>query len=88
MAAITKRVENFAETDIDEEIIVMRLDNGELLSLPGTAATIWRLIDGSRDRLALLSALEAQFASDQPQIARDLDELLGELKEAGLIAVG
>ena len=38
MTAIRKLAGNFVETDIDEEIVIMRLDNGELLSLADTAA--------------------------------------------------
>ena len=41
MPAITKLLDRFTETDIDEEIIIMRLDTGDLLSLAGTGATVW-----------------------------------------------
>jgi len=88
MAAPTKLVGNFTETDIDDEIVVMRLDNGEFFALSGTAAAAWRLIDGRRDRAALLAALAAEFAAEERQIAVDLDELLGRLKESKLIDGG
>ena len=38
MGNLTKQANRFTETDIDEEIIVMRLDNGEFFSLSGTGA--------------------------------------------------
>jgi len=88
MTALAKLVENFTETDIDDEIVVMRLDNGEFFALSGTAAAAWRLIDGRRDRAALLAALAAEFAAEERQIAVDLDELLGRLKESKLIDGG
>ena len=86
MIAIQKLTANFTEADIDDEIILMRLDNGELLSLADTAAAVWRLIDGRRDRAALVAALEAEFTAGGQEIARDVAELLGELDDAGLIA--
>ena len=86
MAAIQKLAGNFTEADIDDEIILMRRDNGELLTMDETAAVIWRLIDGNRDRAGLAKALEAEFDADKEQIASDVSDLLLELREAGLIA--
>ena len=86
MAAIQKLTGNFTEADVDDEIIIMRLDNGELLSLVDSAAAAWRLMDGSRDCRALVQALAVQYEASEPQIANDLGPLLDELKEAGLIA--
>ena len=86
MAIIRKLVGNFTEADIDDEIILMRLDNGELLSLADSAAAVWRLIDGRRDRAALVAALEAEFTAEGQKIARDVAELLRQLDDAGLIA--
>ena len=86
MNALSKQVDRFSETDIDDEIVVMRLDNGEFFSLAGTAAAMWRLIDGTRDRAALLAALAVEFEADEAAIAEDVDVCLAELKELGLIA--
>lgn len=86
MAAIQKLAGNFTEASIDDEIILMRLDNGELLSLADTAAATWRLIDGRRDRDALIAALGKQYAGDLQEIARDVGQLLSQLMEAGLVA--
>ncbi|MEO6225491.1 MAG: PqqD family protein [Sphingomicrobium sp.] len=70
---------------MDDEIVVMRLDNGSFFSLAGTAAAIWRLIDGSRDRAALLSALAAQYEEDPRRLADDVDALLTQLQDARLL---
>lgn len=86
MSLLTKQDGRFSETDIDDEIVVMCLDNGEFFSLEGTAAATWRLIDGTRDRAALVSALTGDFAGEEAEIAADVDEFLTRLKELGLIA--
>lgn len=88
MTVIRKLAGNFVETDIDEEIVLMRLDNGELLSLADTAAAAWRLIDGQRDRAALAAALEEEFDADPAEIAADFGDWLQQMKDAHLIAEG
>lgn len=86
MGILTKQANRFTETDIDEEIIVMRLDNGEFFSLSGTGAATWRLIDGTRNREALLAALAEEFDGNASGMAADVDEFLSRLRELGLIA--
>jgi hypothetical protein len=66
----------------------MRIDNGEFFSISGTGLDIWSLIDGNRDRAALLAALEAGFDAPQGVIAGELDAFLEELAHAGLIDGG
>ena len=85
MTTFAKRANRFSETDIDQEIVVMRLDNGEFFSLEGTAAATWRLIDGTRDRAALIEALATEYGTDRSEIAADVDDFLAQLKELGLI---
>lgn len=85
MSALAKHAGRFSETDIDDEIVVMRLDNGEFFSLAGTAAATWRLIDGTRDRSGLIEALAAEYGADESEIAADVDEFLARLNELGLV---
>lgn len=86
MAAIRKLEDRFTEADIDNEIVIMRLDNGTFYSLTGTGASIWRLIDGDRDREALVIAAASEFEGRKNEIADDVGELLSRLKETGLLA--
>lgn len=88
MTNVTKRPERFTETAIDDEIVLMRLDNGEFYSLSGTAAAAWRLIDGHRDRQTLLEELARDFEGDGQEMAADVDAFLLELEGAGLIDCG
>ncbi len=86
MTILAKQAGRFTETEIDDEIVVMRLETGEFFSLAGTAAATWRLIDGTRDRDALVKALAADFDGSEADMAPDVDEFITELKELGLIA--
>ncbi len=87
-AAIAKLTDRFTETEIDDEIVVMQLDTGDFFSLTGTSTAIWRLIDGSRDRQALVAKLCAEFGAAEAEVAADVDELLGKLRGAGLLGPG
>ena len=86
MTILAKQSDRFTETDIDDEIVVMRLDTGEFFSLAGTGAAAWRLIDGTRDRSALITALATEFDGVEAEIAADIDEFLAQLKDLGLVA--
>jgi len=86
MTPIRKLTDRFAESEVDEEIVIMRLDTGDLFSLPGTAAAAWKLIDGTRGRASLISALASDFGVNEQDIAADLDEFLVRLQEQGLLA--
>jgi pyrroloquinoline quinone biosynthesis protein D len=86
MKALIKRSDRFAETGIDDEIVVMRLDSGDFFSLEGTAASTWRLIDGTRDRAALIEALAVEYGADESEIAADVDDFLAQLQRQGLVA--
>jgi hypothetical protein len=88
MTVLTKLTAKFSEAQIDDEIVVMLLDTGEFLSLSGTASAIWLLIDGSRDRDALVARLASEYDVPEGEIGADVDEFLGSLREAGLLAEG
>lgn len=85
---LAKASERFSETAIDDEIVVMNLDDGSFFSLTGTARTIWRLIDGTRSRTALVKALAEEFSTSDTAIATDVDAFLAQLDEAGLLVGG
>ncbi len=83
---LAKRPGAFNETAIEDEVVVMHLESGEFFSLTGSAAAIWKLIDGTRSRDAVLTVLAAQFAGeDEVRIAADLDDFLAQLRAAGLV---
>ena len=88
MSALTKHPDRFTETVIDDEIVIMRLDTGEFFALTETAAAIWRLMDGKRDRQSLLAALGETFDADERQLSADVDDFLVQLRAAGILDEG
>lgn len=85
---LAKAAGRFSETEIDDEVVVMSLENGDFFSLTGSAKAIWLLIDGTRDRATLLAKLAAQHDCSEAEIAADVDAFLDQLNQAGLLADG
>ena len=86
MSILAKDPTRFAETRIDDETVIMSLDSGDFFSLTGTAQSIWRLLDGTRDRAAILAELAAEYDAPEAEMASDLDSFLAGLRAAGLLA--
>jgi len=85
MRPLIKRADRFTETAIDDEIVIMRLDNGAFFTLSDTAAAAWRLIDGQRDGQAIVCALACQYAVDEARIAEDVHDLIVKLSRTGVL---
>ncbi|PLK27079.1 PqqD family protein [Novosphingobium sp. TH158] len=82
---IVKFPDRFVETAIDDETVVMDLDSAEFFSLNETAGAVWRAIDGSRDRDALIAAIAGDYGETAEAIAADVDAILAQFTRAGFI---
>ena len=85
---LIKATDRFSETTIDDETVVMSLDSGDFFSLSRTARAIWLLLDGTRDRAALIGALIQQYGTARESITGEVDAFLAQLDQAGLIRLG
>lgn len=84
-SALVKRADRFVETEIDGETVVMELETGDFFSLSGSALSIWQLIDGTRDRTALVAAVAAEYCVTEAQLAGEIDAFVADLKAAKLV---
>ena len=57
MAVLKKLKDNFVVTQVDDEVLIVDLDGGELFSLSGTGRAVWEAIDGKRDADAIAALL-------------------------------
>lgn len=85
MNAVNKVEGSFVETEVDEELVLMRLSDGDFFSLEGTARAIWQAIDGTRGRDAIISLLSEEFGADSSVITPDIHAFLDDLVAAGLV---
>lgn len=88
MSILAKAAGHFSETVIEDEVVVMSLDSGDFFSLTGTARDIWALIDGTRDKAAIIDALAQRYAAPRDAIAAEIEAFLAQLSGAGLLAIG
>ena len=72
------------ETTIQDDIVLMRLSDGTMFELTGTAREVWDLIDGERDRDAIVRQLERMHGGNT-EIATGTDAFLADLRQAGLV---
>ena len=84
-ALLSKLIDRFVETAIDDETVVMDMNSGEFFSLNHTAGAVWRLIDGTRNRDTIVAHLAADFGLEAETIAAEIDEEIGSFREAGFI---
>lgn len=83
--ALIRQTGSFSETAIDAEVVLLNLDDGTFFSLIGTAAAIWSLIDGTRDRAAILVLLASTYNETPETIGPELDAFLDQLMAAGFL---
>ncbi len=86
MAVLKKLKDNFVATQVDDEVLIVDLDGGQLFSLSGTGRAVWEAIDGKRDADAIAALLAAGYDADETVIAGDVRALITSLTEAALIA--
>ena len=87
MAAIRKLTDNFIATEVDDELLIVDLDGGELFSLTGTGKAVWEAIDGKRDEGAIAAIMAEQHDGDSDTIVADVHALLLELQRAALVEI-
>jgi hypothetical protein len=80
--------DSFVATDIDDEVILLRLRDGEIFSLQGTSREIWACIDGIRTVAGIADELAGRHDGPGETIADDVAEFIAELRDEGLVALG
>lgn len=72
---------------LDGEAVLLNLESGSYFGLNAVASRVWELIGEGCTAAALRSALVAEFEVSEDVAARDLAELLGSLRDRGLIRI-
>lgn len=81
-----KLTANFVATMVDDELLIVDLDGGELLSLSGTALEIWDQIDGNASEAAIVQVMAERYSASPEELAGDVAELIHELEAAALVS--
>lgn len=81
------RTGTLMEAEIDEEIVGLSVERGACFGFNETASAIWRLTAEPVRRSQLLLALMDRYDVDRDTCAEELDGLLDELRQSGLITM-
>ena len=74
--------------EVSGEMVLMDLSSEQYFGLDAVGTRIWNLLDQGTAPADLLSILLREYEVEQQQLESDIEELLGQLLEAGLVRVG
>ena len=79
------RSAELVETEIDGEMVALDVERGTCLGFNATASRVWALIERPMPFGTLVARLGEEFDVDPAECAQDVEALLGQLSEQGLI---
>ena len=74
--------------EVSGEMVLMDLSSEQYFGLDAVGTRVWNLLDQGISPADLLSILLREYEVEQQQLESDIEELLGQLLEAGLVRVG
>jgi len=72
---------------VDGELVLLNLENENYYGLDEVGAAMWRAIEESSTIDQAIEILNEQFDIDESTLRVDLDRLLGELSDRGLVEI-
>ena len=74
--------------EVSGEMVLMDLSSEQYFGLDAVGTRVWNLLEQGTAPADLLSILLREYEVEQQQLESDIEELLGQLLEAGLVRVG
>jgi hypothetical protein len=87
-APLRKVVARFAETPLDDELVLMNIDTGSFHALKDTGLAVWQLIDGTRNHAAICAVLLEAYEVDPQACAREVSLFVDQMIAAGFVEHG
>lgn len=85
MTIARKITENYIATEVGDEVVLIDMAGGELMSLKGTARAIWHAIDGESSLEHIACSMADQFEITPDAALVDIRELASEFERANLL---
>jgi hypothetical protein len=76
---------HFAETRIDDEVVLMNIDSGAFHAVRGPAMAIWDAIDGHQSTRDIVTQLTARFDVGTEQCTAEVDSFMASMAKAGFV---
>lgn len=71
--------------ELDGEVVILDIPSGRYFALNDVGALVWECLEHDVDRSALVAVVTKAFDVDEQTASVDIDALLGQLTEAGLL---
>lgn len=81
------KTDNFVESSVDGEAILMHLDEGNFSSLKSTGLRIWTLLEEPRTVSEICDELLEEFEVERSVCEAQTVEFLAGLRERGLVEI-
>jgi len=81
-----RRSESAMSRELDGEVVILDIASGNYFALNDVGALVWDQLEDGTDRDTLVEAVTAAFDVDVETAATDINALLDQLTEAGLIS--
>lgn len=85
--SLVQRNPKLIANQMDGEIVMMSIDNGEYYGLDETGSRIWELLESPVSVQKLLDTLLEEFEVDQEECKNDTLEFLNDLLDKNLLLV-
>lgn len=72
---------------LDDEIVLLNMENDRYFGLQNVSARAWELITETGNTEAVFATLLGEYPVDETTLRQDLDELVNQLIDAGLVTV-
>jgi hypothetical protein len=83
--AVYERTAEFMEADLGDELVALDPKAGECFGFNAVATSVWRQLEQPRTFEQLRDALLAEYEVGPEQCTRELEELLDDLTNRGLL---
>ena len=80
-----KRSDTAMARELDGDIVILDIPSGRYFSINSVGAFVWRLLGDPIERDDIIDAVTDEFDVDRATAASDIDALLGQLVDAGLV---
>jgi hypothetical protein len=70
---------------VDDEIVILDIASGQFYGINDVGSLVWDLLEHDTTRDALIEAVTAEFDVDPAQAGGDIDSLITQLADAGLV---
>ncbi|MDJ0656310.1 MAG: pyrroloquinoline quinone biosynthesis peptide chaperone PqqD [Xanthomonadales bacterium] len=77
--------EDLATEEVDNELIVLHSENGQIHKLNETAAFVLRMCDGNTSVAEIKEQLATRYQVDSSTVSKDVDDLIDSFHALGLI---